>query len=474
MEIDVRYNTRQYTGFFPVVDTMWTPNCTRFAMPTYEKKPLTKTAIDQAAAKSRRYHLWDGVIAGFGVRIEASGRKTFVLRYRSNGGGRTAPRRFMTIGAYGVLTVVEARKQAQRLLGAVALGEDPAHDRQAERKQIRMCDLIDLYEEKGCYIQRGRRRGQPMKEKTRRYTISRLRNHVVPLLGNKRIGSVDALAIEKFFWQVANGKSAKNTKLGPRRRSVVRGGEGVARKAVRDLSAVFSFAIHRQLVDDNPVMKAAVCKTDNQRDRYLTLEEISRLGDAFDQLLSEGINPMAIDIAKLWTLTGCRRNEIAALRWDEVDLENGLLRLDDTKTGKSIRPLCAAAASIIKNTKRDPQSEYVFPATSGPGFFRGMKGVWKKVQRIADLPDVTPHTLRHTVASTAVSNGEGLALTGALLGHSNPRSTAIYAHVQNQPMKQAAERVGATIAAALEANRAETSVPEVSAPKELPARANDH
>lgn len=441
------------------------------------KNALTKAAIDGAEIKARRYHIWDGVMAGFGVRIEASGRKTFILRYRSNGGGRTAPKRFMTIGSYGVLTVVEARKQAQRLLGAVALGADPAADRQADRKEMRMSELIDLYEEKGCYIQRGRRRGQPMKEKTRRYTISRLRNHVVPLLGNKRIGNVDALAVEKFFWQVANGKSAKNTKLGPRRRSVVRGGEGVARKVVRDLSAVFTFAIHRRLVDDNPVMKAAVCKTDNQRDRYLTLEEISRLGAAFEQLLGEGINPKAIDIAKLWTLTGCRRNEIAALRWSEVDLENGLLKLDDTKTGKSIRPLCAAAASILKRTEPTPESEYVFPATSGPGFFRGMKGVWRKVQKIADLPDVTPHTLRHTVGSTAVSNGEGLALTGALLGHNNPRSTAIYAHIQNQPMKQAAERVGAAIAAALDAKNTDAqteSASEDAAAKRCLFAANDY
>jgi len=151
----------------------------------------------------------------------------------------------------------------------------------------------------------------------------------------------------------------------------------------------------------------------------------------------------------LWALTGCRREEIAALKWAEVNLVEGLLELDDSKTGKSVRPLGAAAVALLESLPREVGSGFVFPAERGDGYFQGTKRIWAKAVKKAQLPGVTPHTLRHTIGSTAISTGEALALTGAILGHSNPRSTAIYAHVQNDPSRRAANRVTKKIAAAL-------------------------
>lgn len=410
---------------------------------------LTKTLIDRAEPQAARYDLWDGSLSGFGVRVEVSGSKTFIVRYRTDGGGRTAPRRFMAIGRYGTVTLDEARKQARLLLSAAAIGNDPAAERQARRKELRVGDLVDLYEDEGCFVQRGKRQGEPMKDTTKAYTLARLRHHVVPLLGNKRIGEVNAADIEGFVRDVALGKTAKDEKVAPRKRIIVRGGAGAARKVVRDLSAVYSFAVRRELVASNPVERAAVRKTDNQREHYLSLEEVKRLGQAFDALVADGANAKAIAIARLWALTGCRRNEIAALRWDEVDLERGLLILGDTKTGRSVRPLSLAAVAILSEVEHLDGSGYVFPGTTGENHYQGTKRIWAKVKTMAKLPEATPHTLRHTLGSTAVSGGEALALTGAILGHSNPRSTAIYAHVQRAPMKKAAERVSGKLAKAL-------------------------
>lgn len=410
---------------------------------------LTKQVADRAEQRARRYEIWDSKLAGFGLRVEVSGTKTFVARYRADGGGRTAPRRFATLGRFGMLTVEEARKKARAVLGAAAKGEDPAGERQEKRREITVSALVDLYEAEGCFIQRGVRQGVPMKPLTKAYTIARLRHHVVPLLGHKRVKEVGVTELERFVRDVAEGKTARDEKVAPRKRIIVRGGEGAARKVFRDFSAVFSFAKRRGIVTVNPCDDAAVRKTDNKRDRYLMLDEVRRLGAAFDDLEAAGANRKAIAIARLWALTGCRRDEIAGLRWSEVDFERGLLVLSESKTGKSVRPLGIAAIALLKGISKHLESEFVFPAEVGHGHYQGTKRIWPKVTAMADLPGVTPHTLRHTMGSTAVSSGEALALTGAILGHANMRSTAIYAHVQNDPSRRAANRVSKVLAAAL-------------------------
>lgn len=410
---------------------------------------ITKRIIDAAASAAKRYDIWDSQVSGFGVRIGLTGIKTFVVRYRAEGGGRNAPKRYVTVGRYGALTVEQARKKAKELLAAVTVGNDPASERNAKRMELKISALVDLYEEEGCYIQRGKRLGEPMKERTKTYTIARLRHHVVPLLGTKRVTEVRAGDIERFFRDVAAGKSASDEKLGHRRRIIVRGGDGAARKVFRDLSAVFSFAVRRGIVPANPCEKAVVKKTDNQKTRFLSLAEVQLLGEACDLLEAEGVNVKALNIARLWVLTGCRRQEIAELKWSEVDFDRGLLILADSKTGRSIRPLANAALALLKSIDRIEDTEFVFPADRGEGFFQGTKTIWPKIVKKAGLEGVTPHTLRHTMGAISTSTGEALALTGAILGHSNMRSTMIYAHVEMDPSRKAANRVGKRIADAL-------------------------
>lgn len=432
---------------------------------------LTKTTIDLAQPRDRRYELWDAELAGFGIRIERSGVKTFVIRYRADGGGRSAPRRFMTVGRFGTLTVEQARKRARELLAAATVGDDPAGRRKSKRNELTVAALVDLYEREGCYIQRGKRQGMPMKPNTRQFTLARLRHHAVALLGHKRLSEVGPAEIERFFRDVETGKSAKDEVIGPRRRIIVRGGNGAARKAFRDLSAVFSFACRHGLVDSNPCERASVNKADNHRTRFLSLEELARLGGALDELEAEGANAKAIRITRLWALTGCRRQEIAELRWSEVDFERGLLCLQNTKTGHSTRPLAKPALDILRSVEPTPDCDYVFPADTGDSFFQGTKKIWSQIVKRAGLPGVTPHTLRHTLGAIATSGGEALAMTGAILGHANMRSTMIYAHVEMAPSQQAAERVAARIAAALGTASDTEPAPAGESRAEPPARA---
>jgi integrase len=417
---------------------------------TSRSKKLTKRVVDGLGSEAKAYVVYDTELKGFGVRVAPSGSKTWQVEYRPYPGGRGVNKTRMSIGSTSALAPDEARKKAKVLLSAAAQGSHPAQERTASRREMKMAGLVDLYAKEGCFVLRGIRQGQPMKPATKAYTIARLRHHVVSLLGTKRVSEITSTDVERMVRDIAAGKTAKDEKPEEGgRRVIVRGGQGAARKVVRDVSAVFTFAIRRKILVSNPCDTAAVRKTDNKRTRYLNLDEVSRLGKALDELQAGGVNPKALDIARLWVLTGCRRDEIAGLRWSEIDFEHSCLRLDDSKTGASVRPLAAPALALLASIMRDEGSAYVFPATSGDGHFQGTKRIWPKAIKLAELPGVTPHTLRHTLGSAAVSSGETLAMTGAILGHSNMRSTAIYAHVQQDPMSRAAGRAVKPLAAAL-------------------------
>ncbi|MGG6892396.1 tyrosine-type recombinase/integrase [Rhizobium sp. BR 315] len=409
---------------------------------------LTKRVVDAARPDHERYHVWDSELAGFGLRIAPTGVKTFLIKYRADGGGRSAPQRILTIGRFGPITVEQARKLAKAKLGSVAAGQDPAGDLQAMRRQMTIGALIDLYEKEGCFVQRGRRQGEPMKARTKSVTLARLRNHVVPLLGKRRAQSLNSGDIERLVADVTSGKTSRDEKIGIRRRSIVRGGAASGRKVARDLSAVFSFAIRNEIIAHNPCTTAAIRKTDNRRTRFLTIDELARLGAALDELEAAGHNRKAIIIIRLLALTGCRREEIAGLEWSEVNFDDGLIELKDSKTGRSIRPLGAHAMVLLNSIPRG-ESKFVFPAEHGEGHYQGAVRAWRKAVAKAQIAGATPHTLRHTVGSTAASSGEAMALTGAILGHADLSSTGIYAHVQRDPSRDAADRVAKRIAEAL-------------------------
>ncbi|AGB74392.1 MULTISPECIES: tyrosine-type recombinase/integrase [Rhizobium] len=383
---------------------------------------LTKRVVDAARPDRDRYHIWDSELPGFGLRVAPSGVKTFIIKYRTDGGGRSATQRIMSIGHFGPITVEQARRAAKTKLGCVAAGQDPAEDLQIKRRDMTISDLIDLYEKQGCFVRHGRRQGEPMKPKTKTETVARLRNHVMPLLAQRKSRSLNPGDIEGLVADVASGKTAREVRNRNGRRIVLRGGVGMAGKVARDLSVVFSFAIRHEIVTTNPVTHAIFRKIDNRRMRFLTVEELASLGAALDELEMGKCNPKGINIIRLLALTGCRRSEIAGLEWSEVNLAKGLIELEDSKTGPSTRPLGGAAIDLLKSIPKEG-SKFVFPAERGEGHFTQTPVVWCKAVAKAQISGATLHTLRHTVGSIATCLGESLALTGAIPGHARLSST---------------------------------------------------
>jgi Arm DNA-binding domain len=211
---------------------------------------ITKRNIDQLEPAGRRLIVWDTEIAGFGLRVAPTGVKTFVVRYRADGGGRTAPQRLMAIGRYGVLSPEEARKKARVILGAVAQGDDPAGKQMASRRQITVAELCDRYIEQGVLQPTGR--GTVKKASTVKDDLSRIEAHIKPLLGHRRVSSITSADVSRFLVDVASGKTrADPTRTG--RRNPVRGGKGVATRATATLGAIFTFARRQRMRSDNPV-----------------------------------------------------------------------------------------------------------------------------------------------------------------------------------------------------------------------------
>jgi len=400
---------------------------------------LTKSVVDGATPEGRDRFLWDNEVTGFGLKVCAGGRKVYVCKYR-HGSGRRAPTRRVTIGAHGSPWTVEAaRKEARRILGLVALGEDPAKVKQDAKKVLTIGELCDEYLEHGTALK---------KVSTLATDRGRIERHIKPLIGHVRLSDVSKATVTRFMKDVADGKSAADVKTVHRGRAIVTGGKGTAARTVGLLGGVFSYAVDAGLMTDNPVRGVKRYK-DKKNQRFLSAAELIRLGKTIRKAEAAETNPQALAILRLLILTGCRKGEIEKLRWSDVDFDLGFLRLPDSKTGQAIRPLNGAARAILSNMARYQGTDLVFPSVDLDRPYVGTSKVWRLVRAAADLEDVRLHDLRHSFASVAVSGGASLPVIGALLGHKDAATTAQYAHLSDDPVRGAAENVGNHLAGLL-------------------------
>ena len=400
---------------------------------------LTRRVVDSTTPEAERFILWDSDLPGFGLRVEPSGRKTFIVRYRV-GGGRAGLRRQMTLGRLGVVTPDQARTEAKRILALAATGQDPAGERQHGRSEA---TIAELWQDYLADV------GPTKRLSTLSNDRSRFGAHIGPLLGHRKVSAISRADVERFRNAVEQGKTARDIRTGPHGRSIVRGGSGAASRSLALLGALFVFAISREYITENPA-RGVKRRPDRRHERFLSEAELARLGDALREAEAAGASTKGCNIIRLLALTGARKGEIEGLRWDQVDLERGFLVLGNTKTGRSVRPLSAAAMALLAGLPRE-DSPYVFPADwSVSGFYTGAFKLWERVRGAAGLDGVRLHDLRHTAASVAVIGGASLPIVGKLLGHALPSTTARYAHLSENPVRQAADRVGAAVAAALE------------------------
>lgn len=414
---------------------------------------LTKRAIDAIRPTARTEIYWDTDLRGFGLKVTPADRKIYIAQYRIAGQGRRVVR--LTLGAHGKLTPEKARKLAKSHLGEAENGIDPAEAKRAARKDITISELCDLYLQEGVATK---------SESTKLRDRSRIERHIKPLVGKRRLGLLERADVERMQSDIANGKTKLDEKTETKRgRSIVRGGEGAARESVVLLSSILGFATNRKLRADNPALGVKKFRT-HKRERFLSPKELAALGTALSKFEETGGSRFGAAAIRLLILTGARKGEILGLRWSWVDWERSCLRLPESKTGERVIPLGAAALQELQSIQTelwDGGSPWVIQGKPSPEqkaepkCFVGLQKVWERVREIAELPGVRLHDLRHSFASVGASGGDSLYIVGKLLGHNQAHTTQRYAHLADDPVKAAADRISNHIRAAMVGKSAE-------------------
>ena len=353
-----------------------------------------------------------GKLAGFGLRVTAAGARAFVFRYR-NADGRD---RTLTIGSPPSWSVAKAAEQAKNLRREVDVGADPLGERQGQREAPTIADLADRFR---------REHMTKLRPSSAREYASIIDNLIRPELGRLKVASLRHTDVDRMHRAI--GERA------PYR----------ANRAVAVLSKMLSLAIKWEWRNDNPA-RGIERHAENKRERFLTPAEIARLGEALTAH-SEKVSANAI---RLLLLTGARRGEVLSATWDQFDLNTGVWvkPYTGTKQKREHRvPLSAPALALLTAMKAEANvsRRFLFPSTNGA--LTEIKKSWAAVCRAAGIEGVRVHDLRHTYASVLASSGLSLPIIGALLGHSQPATTARYAHLLDDPLRAATERAGAVI-----------------------------
>ena len=408
---------------------------------------LNKRSIDDIPKPDRTIIIRDDELSGFSLRVFPTGRKVFLVQYRV-GGGRNGRQRRVKLGVFGTITADEARTKAREILARAHLGDDFADERDKVRESQTVAQLIDAWSRDGVLT--NRRTGARRSEVNVVGEIALANHHIRPLIGSRKVDSLTKGDIQRLRTQIATGESRTRRKGRKRGLIHVSGGDGTATRTIRLLSSILSYAVDMGLIASNPALGVKLAPG-GQRHRYLSPEELRRLGAVLDQPMNSQAAATAATIIRLLILTGARRGEIEGLKWSEVDFQFGMLRKETSKTGAKVIPLARAALQILEDQRQwaSGNQVWVFPGQKGEGHFDSLNKEWSRIRIAAGISDVRLHDLRHTYASFGAAGGVGLPLIGGILGHRQASTTQRYAHLADTPLRAAANVIAGEIAASL-------------------------
>jgi integrase len=404
---------------------------------------LNKRSVDSLLPPSKgQAVLWDTEVRGYGVRVLPSGTKTFILQYRNPEGIQ----RRINIGRYGVLTVDQARDQAKLFLASVIKGEDPADETRRARKGMTVAEMCEWYLTEARAGNILGRMNRPIKASSLDMDESRIKTHIIPLLGKRVVAQLSVADVEQMQSDVKNGKTAKARTGG--RGGQATGGAGVASRCLGTLQAIIGHAKHKGLLAAHPTQGAKKLAS-AKRTRRLSVAEIETLGKAIAFAERNHENPVALGVLKTLLLTGYRREEAQAMQRSWVNAAGGFVSFPDTKGGAQVRAIGPAALKIVQSQPEILGNPYVFASETGAGPYTAVSSCLDRVCKLAGISGVTPHTLRHTFGSIAGELGFSELTIRAMLGHASQNVTQDYIHI-DEALKLAVQRTSDEIARLLD------------------------
>lgn len=415
---------------------------------------------------------YDADVKGFGLLVRPTGARSWILEYRPGAGGRGVSKRRLVIGNPVTTTPEQARDTAKDMLADIRRGKDPSAERQTERAAETVSELAEAW--LAGHV------GPKRKESTEAYYRALLKLHILPNLGTRRAVSITRADVAKLHGAIAAKRQVTPQPGGKRaqKKSRAIGGQGIANRALKTISAMFGWGSRMGIVPDgfNPARGLEPFREEG-KERFLSAQEMTALGAALVEGETSGIEWQP-DISKtakrlkhvpknrretisihvtgavrLLILTGCRLREILHLEWQHVDWQRGALRLPNSKTGRKVVILGAPAIAVLRQLDAAKIGRYVIASTSaGTNEEKPRADIqrpWKAICRAAGLDGLRLHDLRHSFASVGAAGGLGLPVIGKLLGHSDSATTARYAHLDATAERRAADMIGAEIAAAM-------------------------
>jgi integrase len=374
---------------------------------------LTKSAIDRAAPKPAPYVLWDSSLVGFGCRIFPSGRRSFVITYRLPGGRRTFQ---MALGAYGVLTVPQARALASAELAKVRMGgeEHPLAARRSQQvAEAAAASALTVAALVAQYVAalragtasskrlRGRRPSAHYIEDTAQYL-----GRFAAACGRQEASQITRGDVVRFLNDYV-GKPATHWHV---------------HAAIRRL---YAWALRHDLATGNPADHIETT-TAPARERVLSLDELARIWRA-----AETLDPLYGDTVKLLIITGQRRAEVAGMAWSEIDLARALWTLPAARTKarrQHVLPLPPLAVALLQARRRAFQKppapdDLVLPTLALDGKSIAPIGGWswlkRELDRASGIAGWRLHDFRRSLVTICAEHGAEVAVLDSMLNHAS-------------------------------------------------------
>ena len=410
---------------------------------------LTKRTVDAARPQIKRHIVWDDELKGFGLVVQPSGIKSYVLNYRHHGRDR-----HLMIGRHGEITCEQARKIAAEHKRTVIHGGDPLGSKQAQREAPTVGDILDAYLASEDFANKT--------PGTQAIDRGRIERHLRPLLGKRHAHLVTDNDIKRTLAAIRDGRTSADIKTRKRGRARVTGGAGTARMAIDLLRVAFNFAIKERVATANP---CAGVKTGSSGTRDTIMggaDDYARLFQTLDRMEGElRIRRTVADAIRVIALTGCWRGEVAGLRWSYVDLKQGRLVLPPAahKTGKRtgkprVIGLPSAAQAIIARQPFTATDGFVFAPARGDGGAIELSHAWAKVRTEAKLPaTIGLHGLRHSLASHMAMGGAQASEIMTALGHRQLSTAQKYIHWAEDSRQALAEKAATVALAGMAASK---------------------